>query len=295
MEKNTTTKVAFIGLGAMGYPMAGHLTQIFDNVAVYNRTQPKANKWKKQYKGISADTPKTASTGADVVCLCVGNDDDVRSVVYGNEGVLAGVKPNALLIDHTSTSAELARELAGACSEQGVHFLDAPVSGGEAGAQNGKLTIMIGGDETTYRSAQSVLDCYALKHQLMGPTGSGQLTKMVNQICIAGLLQGLSEAMAFAKNAKLDTDKVIDVISKGAAQSWQMDNRAKTMIKGEFDFGFAVDWMLKDLDIVLKEAKSNKSDLPATALVEAYYQKVSKNGGGRFDTSSLITLLNKQA
>lgn len=289
--KEYKMKVAFIGLGAMGYPMAGHLTTSFKNVSVYNRTQAKAIKWSEQYKGVSAATPREAAIDADIVCLCVGNDDDVRSVVYGDDGVLASMKPKSLLIDHTTTSAQLARELASKCEQQDVHLLDAPVSGGEAGAQNGKLTIMIGGDEQTYESAIDVLDCYALKHQLMGPTGSGQLTKMVNQICIAGLLQGLSEAMTFAKNAQLDTDKVIDVIGKGAAQSWQMDNRAKTMVKDEFNFGFAVDWMIKDLGIVLEEAQANQTDLPVTKVVESFYQQVSANGGGRFDTSSLITLL----
>ncbi len=287
-------KVAFIGLGAMGFPMAGHLTDTFKDVTVYNRTQTKADNWAKKYDGIVASTPSEASKDADIVCVCVGNDDDVRSVVYGDEGILNSLKQNAILIDHTTTSANLARELANECAKHRVHFLDAPVSGGEVGAQNGKLTIMIGGEHNIYEKSQSVLNCYALKHQLMGATGSGQLTKMVNQICITGLLQGLSEAMNFAHNAKLDTDKVIDVIGKGAAQSWQMDNRAKTMIADEFNFGFAVDWMIKDLGIVLEEAENNKSILPVTKLVESYYRQVSANGGGRFDTSSLITLLKRK-
>lgn len=288
-------KVAFIGLGAMGYPMAGHLTTSFKNVSVFNRTQAKAIRWSEQYQGTSSATPREAALDADFVCLCVGNDDDVRSVVYGDDGVLASMKPKSVLIDHTTTSAQLAHELALKCIQQGVDFLDAPVSGGEAGAQNGKLTIMIGGDEHAYNKAENVLECYALKHELMGPTGSGQLSKMVNQICIAGLLQGLSEAMTFAQNAKLDTDKVIDVIGKGAAQSWQMDNRAKTMVNNEFNFGFAVDWMIKDLGIVLEEAQANQTNLPVTKIVESFYQQVSANGGGRFDTSSLVTLLNSNS
>lgn len=279
----------------MGYPMAGHLTTSFKNVSVFNRTQAKAIRWSEQYQGTSSATPREAALDADIVCLCVGNDDDVRSVVYGDDGVLASMKPKSVLIDHTTTSAQLAHELALQCIQQGVDFLDAPVSGGEAGAQNGKLTIMIGGDEHAYNKAENVLECYALKHELMGPTGSGQLTKMVNQICIAGLLQGLSEAMTFAQNAKLDTDKVIDVIGKGAAQSWQMDNRAKTMVNNEFNFGFAVDWMIKDLGIVLEEAQANQTDLPVTKIVESFYQQVSANGGGRFDTSSLVTLLNSNS
>jgi 3-hydroxyisobutyrate dehydrogenase-like beta-hydroxyacid dehydrogenase len=286
--------VAFIGLGAMGFPMAGHLSNADFNTTVYNRTKSKAAKWVKDYPdGSLRETPRLAAIDANVVLLCVGNDDDVRSVVYGENGVLAGMSPGAILIDHTTTSAELARELAKAANDLGIQFLDAPVSGGQAGAENGKLTVMLGGDQDTYDAVISLLNCYSQKHQLMGLNGSGQLTKMVNQICIAGIVQGLSEALHFAGKAGLEPTEVIDVISKGAAQSWQMENRSSTMIKGDFDFGFAVDWMRKDLGIVLTEAKTNGANLPITALVDQFYGQVQANGGGRFDTSSLITLLNK--
>ena len=284
-------KVAFIGLGAMGFPMAGYVSKASYSVQVFNRTTNKANLWKDQYSGSSHPTPGSTATDADFVLLCVGNDNDVRSVVYGEDGVLAGMKANSVLIDHTTTSAELAKELYQACKEKGIKFLDAPVSGGQAGAENGKLTVMIGGEQGVYDAAKPILDCYSQKHALMGDAGAGQLCKMVNQICIAGVVQGLSEALHFANNANLDVANVIDVISKGAAQSWQMENRWSTMNNNEFDFGFAVDWMRKDLGIVLDEAKQNGSTLPITALVDQFYAQVQKNGGGRHDTSSLITLL----
>ncbi len=287
-------KLAFIGLGAMGFPMAGHLANKGFDVTVYNRNQEKAKDWLTRYSGHSADTPYSAANNADVVMLCVGNDDDVRSVVYGDNGVLAGMQAGSILVDHTTTSAILARELSEACQQQKIAFLDAPVSGGQAGAENGKLTVMLGGQQTDYEQIHSVLDAYSQKHALMGEVGSGQQTKMVNQICIAGIVQGLSEALHFAQNANLDTAAVIDVISKGAAQSWQMENRWQTMVNNEFDFGFAVDWMRKDLDIVLNEAKQNGSTLPITALVDQFYAQVQANGGNRHDTSSLISLLDKK-
>jgi 3-hydroxyisobutyrate dehydrogenase-like beta-hydroxyacid dehydrogenase len=286
--------VAFIGLGAMGYPMAGHLSKGGFNTTVYNRNDSKATRWLEEFPdGAKQASPKLAATSANVVLLCVGNDQDVRSVVYGDNGVLAGMSSGDILIDHTTTSAELSREIFHSAKELGIQFLDAPVSGGQAGAENGKLTIMLGGENKTYELVIPLLDCYSQKHQLMGDSGSGQLTKMVNQICIAGVVQGLSEAIHFAGKAGLDTNEVINVISKGAAQSWQMENRSNTMAKGQFDFGFAVDWMRKDLGIVLDEAKSNGANLPITALVDQFYGQVQSNGGGRFDTSSLITLLNK--
>jgi 3-hydroxyisobutyrate dehydrogenase-like beta-hydroxyacid dehydrogenase len=286
--------VAFIGLGAMGFPMAGHLSNADFNTTVYNRARSKAAKWVEDYpKGSLRETPRLAAIDTKVVLLCVGNDDDVRSVVYGENGVLAGMSAGSILIDHTTTSAELARELFLAADDLGIQFLDAPVSGGQAGAEKGKLTVMLGGDQSTYDAVIPLLNCYSQKHQLMGSSGSGQLTKMVNQICIAGIVQGLSEALHFAGKAGLEATEVIDVISKGAAQSWQMENRSSTMIKGDFDFGFAVDWMRKDLGIVLNEAKTNGANLPITALVDQFYGQVQANGGGRFDTSSLITLLNK--
>lgn len=284
--------IAFIGLGAMGYPMAGHLSRQQFSVNVYNRNPQKSASWLKEYEGKSFETPRAAAQDADVVCVCVGNDDDVRSVVLGDNGILKALKPGAVLIDHTTTSAELAIELADACNQVDAYFLDAPVSGGQAGAENGCLTTMVGGEPAIYHKVQSVLESYSQKHKLMGATGSGQSTKMVNQICIAGVVQGLSEALHFAQNAGLDTAAVVEVIAKGSAQSWQMDNRAHTMLDNKFDFGFAVDWMRKDLDIVLQEAKRNGSSLPMTALVDQFYAQVQRNGGGRFDTSSLITLLD---
>jgi len=284
-------KVAFLGLGVMGYPMAGHLAQNSHDVTVYNRTASKAEAWVKEHGGASRPTPAEAATGAEIVFICVGNDDDLRAVAAGPNGALAGMQKGGILADHTTASAEAARELFGAAKQKGVGFLDAPVSGGQAGAQNGKLTVMVGGDEDVFKKAEPVMAHYARAVTLLGPSGSGQLTKMVNQIAIAGLVQGLSEALNFAMRAGLDAKKVVDVISKGAAQSWQMENRAVTMIDGKFDFGFAVDWMRKDLGICLSEARRNKSALPVTALVDQFYQRIQERDGGRWDTSSLINLL----
>ncbi|MBF7072814.1 NAD(P)-dependent oxidoreductase [Glaciecola sp. MH2013] len=287
-------RVAFIGLGAMGFPMALHLNKAGFDVSVYNRTHATALSWaEKSGKSRIFESPKAAAKVANVVLLCVGNDDDVRSVVYGEDGVLSGMSAGDVLIDHTTTSAELARELYKVCSDLGVAVLDAPVSGGQAGAEQGLLTVMVGGDSDVYARSTPIFDAYSQKHKLMGAIGSGQLTKMVNQICIAGVIQGLAEGLQFAKNAGLDTESVIDVISKGAASSWQMVNRSETMSTNQFDFGFAVDWMRKDLCIVLDEANKNNSVLPVTALVDQFYAQVQNNGGGRWDTSSLITLLNK--
>lgn len=275
----------------MGYPMAGHLQTAGHDVAVYNRTALKAQQWVAQYQGRTGDTPAAAAKGAQLVMLCVGNDDDVRAVVYGEHGVLAHMQPGAVLIDHTTASADLARELAAACAKKGIGFLDAPVSGGQAGAQNGALTIMLGGEPTDFAKAEPVLKAYAKSARLLGPAGSGQLAKMVNQICIAGVVQGLAEALHFAQCAELDAKAVLDVISKGAAQSWQMENRGKTMVDGQFDFGFAVDWMRKDLSITLNEARRNGAQLPVTALVDQFYSEVQALGGNRQDTSSLIRRL----
>ncbi len=284
-------KVAFIGLGVMGFPMAGHLTRAGHDVTVYNRTTRRADEWVQKFKGRCADTPAAAANGAAVVFICVGNDDDLRSVVHGDKGALAGMDSGAVLVDHTTASAEVAREISAAASERKIEFLDAPVSGGQAGAENGKLTVMVGGGQAAFDRAKPVIDAYARACVLMGPVGSGQLAKMVNQICIAGLLQGLSEGMNFAKKAGLDCAKLVEVISKGAAQSWQMENRALTMVDGKFDFGFAVDWMRKDLGICLAESKRNKARLPVTALVDQFYAQVQARGGRRWDTSSLIHLL----
>ncbi|MGE0117417.1 MAG: NAD(P)-dependent oxidoreductase [Dongiaceae bacterium] len=284
-------KVAFIGLGVMGFPMAGHLTRAGHDVTVYNRTTRRADEWVQKFKGRRADTPAAAASGAAVVFICVGNDDDLRSVVYGDRGALAGMSGDAVLVDHTTASAEVAREVSAAASERKIEFLDAPVSGGQAGAENGKLTVMVGGGQAAFDRAKPVIDAYARACVLMGPVGSGQLAKMVNQICIAGLLQGLSEGMNFARKAGLDCAKLVEVISKGAAQSWQMENRALTMVDGKFDFGFAVDWMRKDLGICLAESKRNKARLPVTALVDQFYAQVQARGGSRWDTSSLIHLL----
>lgn len=286
-------KVSFIGLGVMGFPMAGHLQSKGFDVCVYNRTASKAERWQSQYGGRMATTEAAAAAGAELVFLCVGNDDDVRQVIYGESGILAGTAAGALVVDHTTASAELARELAAACSAQQVGFLDAPVSGGQAGAENGQLTIMVGGEAADFARAQPVMDAYARHSQLIGGHGSGQLAKMMNQICIAGIVQGLAEALHFGEQAGLDCSTVIDVISKGAAQSWQMENRASTMIKGEYEFGFAVDWMRKDLAIALDEARKNGSTLALTALVDQYYADVQKQGGGRWDTSSLLTRLHQ--
>jgi 3-hydroxyisobutyrate dehydrogenase len=287
-------KVAFLGLGVMGYPMAGHLLKKGGHeVTVYNRNAAKAAQWTKEYGGKSAATPKAAAEGAEYVMVCVGNDDDVRSVVLGDSGALAGMKSGATLVDHTTASAILARELHAKAKEKGVGFIDAPVSGGQAGAENGVLTVMCGGDPAVFERARPVIDAYARMVGLMGPAGSGQLTKMVNQICIAGLVQGLAEGIHFGKKAGLDIVKVIEVISKGAAGSWQMENRHKTMDAGKYDFGFAVDWMRKDLDIVLTEARANGARLPVTALVDQFYADVQEMGGKRWDTSSLLARLEK--
>ena len=284
-------KTAFVGLGVMGYPMAGHLATKGHDVAVHNRTASRAAAWTAAHGGARADTPAQAAAGRDFVFVCVGNDDDVRAVVHGGDGVLAGMSEGAVLVDHTTDSADLARELAAAAREKGVGFVDAPVSGGQAGAENGVLTVMCGGEEDAFRRAAPVIESYARAVTLMGPAGAGQLTKMVNQICIAGLVQGLSEGMNFAARAGLDCDLVADVVSKGAAGSWQMENRARTMARGEFEFGFAVDWMRKDLAIALAEAERNGARLPVTALVDKFYAHVQARGGGRWDTSSLVHLL----
>jgi 3-hydroxyisobutyrate dehydrogenase len=285
---------AFLGLGVMGGPMAGHLARAGHGVTVYNRTLAKADAWVAAHGGQAAATPRAAASGATVVAMCLGNDDDVRSVVYGEDGALAGMAPGTVLVDHTTASADLARELADACAARGVGFVDGPVSGGEAGAQNGTLTIMCGGTDGDFATVEPVLRAYGRAVTRMGPPGAGQLTKMVNQICIAGLLQGLAEAVAFAKAAGLDTDRVVAVIAKGAAQSWQMENRWKTMVEGEFAFGFAVDWMRKDLGICLGEAQRNGTPLPVTALVDQFYRQVQRAGGGRWDTSSLVHLLDQR-
>lgn len=294
MSNLSQQKVAFVGLGVMGFPMAGHLQQKGEQVCVYNRTQQKAQDWVQQYGGTCALTPAETAAGADLVMLCVGNDDDVRSVVYGEQGVLAAMRPGSLLIDHTTASADLARELALACKEKGIGFLDAPVSGGQAGAQNGLLTIMLGGEAADFVKAEATLMKYARSARLLGSAGSGQLAKMVNQICIAGVVQGLAEAMHFAQQAGLDGQAVLDTISKGAAQSWQMENRGSTMLQGKYDFGFAVDWMRKDLAITLNEARHNGATLPLTALVDQFYAQVQAMGGGRWDTSSLLTVLQRK-
>ena len=284
-------RVAFLGLGVMGFPMAGHLASNGHDVVVYNRTMAKANNWVKNYEGSSAATPRDAVADREIVFTCVGNDDDVRSVVYGDDGAFAGMGEGTVFVDHTTASANLAIELYDTAREKGVGFLAAPVSGGQAGAENGVLTVMCGGEEDTFNRVRPVIDSYSRAVTLMGIAGAGQLTKMVNQICIAGLLQGLSEGMNFALKAGLDPKTVVDVISKGAAGSWQMENRALTMAEDKFDFGFAVNWMRKDLKIVLEEAQRNKARLPATALIDQFYAQVQERGGARWDTSSLIHLL----
>ena len=280
--------VSFIGLGVMGYPMAGHLANAGHTVTVYNRTTAKAEQWAQQYSGKVALTPALAAKGADIVFMCVGNDNDLRSVVYGEDGVLAGMADGTVLVDHTTTSAEVAREVSAKAALQNIAFIDAPVSGGEAGAENGVLTVMAGGDEAVFAKVQPVMAAFSRFSQLLGEVGSGQLCKMVNQICIAGVVQGLAEGLHFAKQAGLDGEKVIETISKGAAGSWQMENRYKTMWAGEYEFGFAVDWMRKDLGIALDEAKNNGATLPMTATVDQYYADVQALGGGRYDTSSLL-------
>ena len=286
-------KVSFIGLGVMGYPMAGFISKAGHNLTVFNRTKSKAEKWVKEYKGELADTPMDAVKDSDFIFTCVGNDNDLREVTLGDKGLFKTAKKGAIYIDNTTASAEIARELFSQAKSKGFNFLDAPVSGGQAGAENGALTVMVGGEETTYKKAEPIIDCYSKKIKLLGPAGNGQLCKMVNQICIAGLVQGLSEAINFGLNAKLNMYDVIEVISKGAAQSWQMENRYKTMIDDQFDFGFAVDWMRKDLKIAMDEAKNNGSLLPVTELVDKYYGEVQEMGGNRWDTSSLIRRFRK--
>ena len=286
-------KVAFIGLGVMGYPMAGYISKAGHNVTVYNRTKSKAEKWIKDYKGNLAETPKDAAKDCDFIFTCVGNDNDLREVTLGAQGLFHSAKKGSIYIDNTTASAEIARELYKEAKSKGFEFLDAPVSGGQAGAENGALTVMVGGDEKSYKKAEPVIDCYSKKIKLLGPAGNGQLCKMVNQICIAGLVQGLSEAINFGLNAKLNMYDVIEVISKGAAQSWQMENRYKTMIEDKFDYGFAVDWMRKDLKIAMEEAKKNNSPLPITKIIDEYYGEVQNIGGKRWDTSSLIKRFRK--
>ena len=293
MSAARPVKTAFIGLGAMGYPMAGHLQAAGHPTTVFNRTPLTAAQWCAEHGGNRCGTPAEAAAQADIVCVCVGNDDDVRSVVLGDGGVLEKQKPGSILIDHTTASAELARELQALCNDRGIAFLDAPVSGGQSGAQLGQLTIMVGGPADVFERANPILQSYGKSIQRMGAAGSGQLTKMVNQICIAGVLEGLSEALHFAERAGLETDAVITAISQGAAQSWQMDNRHETMARGEFDFGFAVDWMRKDLGIVLATAQHIGASLPMTALIDQCYGDIQNFGGGRWDTSSLIERLRK--
>ena len=290
-EASTPAQVAFLGLGVMGYPMAGHLALAGHQVTVYNRSAAKAQAWSAEFKGISAATPREAAANATVVFCCVGNDEDLRSVTLGDDGAFAGMKPGAIFVDHTTASATVARELYAAARKLGLQFLDAPVSGGQAGAQNGALTVMCGGEAAVFEAVKPVGMAFSKAFTLMGEVGAGQLTKMVNQICIAGLVQGLSEAVAFGQKAGLDMKQVLDVIGQGAAQSWQLDNRGKTMVADKFDFGFAVDWMRKDLGLVLDEAKRNGARLPATALVDQFYGDVQAMGGQRWDTSSLIKRL----
>lgn len=282
-------KVAFIGLGVMGYPMAGHLQKAGHDVCVYNRNQSKAEKWQAEFAGNMATTPALAAENCDIVFCCVGNDNDLRQVVLGDQGILAGMPVGGILVDHTTASAEVAVELAAIASDKNQYFLDAPVSGGQAGAENGVLTIMVGGDEAVFSKAEPVMAAYARFSQLMGPIGSGQLAKMVNQICFVNTVQGLAEGLNFAQKAGLDTDKLLDTIGKGAAGSWQMDNRGKTMCAREFDFGFAVDWVRKDLAIAFEEAEKLGVDLTVTKQLDGYYQEIQENGGSRWDTSSLIS------
>ena len=289
-----TCNVAFIGLGVMGYPMAGYISKARHNVTVFNRTKSKAEKWIGEYKGKMANTPAETADGADFVFTCVGNDNDLREVSLGEHGLFNTAKKGAVYIDNSTVSAEISRELYAAAKDKDFDFLDAPISGGQAGAEGGKLTVMVGGDETTFKKAEPVIDCYSQKVKLIGASGSGQLTKMMNQMCIAGAVQGLSEAINFGINAGLDMDIVMETISKGAAQSWQMENRYRTMTDDKFDYGFAVDWMRKDLAIVIEEAKRNGSPVPVTEIVDGYYAKVQEMGGNRWDSSSLIALLKKK-
>jgi len=285
--------VSFIGLGVMGYPMSGHLQNNGYNVTVYNRTTTKAEKWVEEYKGSMAKTPGEASQNSEIVFMCVGRDEDIIEVMEGEGGILSNVAEGSIIVDHTTASAEIARNYYKKLKDKKLSFLDAPVSGGQAGAENGVLSIMIGGDEKDYNTVKPVLTSYGKAVELIGPSGSGQIAKMINQICIAGLVQGLSEAMAFGKKSNVDMEKVLSVISKGAAQSWQMENRYRTMLDGKFDYGFAVDWMRKDLSICFNEADKNGATLPVTKIVDKYYEEVQKNGGNRFDTSSLMTLVDK--
>jgi 3-hydroxyisobutyrate dehydrogenase len=292
--EKSMAKVAFVGLGVMGFPMAGHLAaKGGHDVTVYNRTAAKSEQWVARYGGKNAPTPRLAAAGQDFVMACVGNDNDLREVMLGKDGVFAGVGNGAIVVDHTTASAEIARELYAEANKRGCDFIDAPVSGGQAGAENGVLTVMCGGDPSPFAKAEKMIAAYARTCNLMGASGSGQLAKMVNQICIAGVVQGLAEALYFAQRADLDIEKLIATISKGAAQSWQMENRYKTMVAGKFDFGFAVDWMRKDLAICLAEARRNGAHLPVTALVDQFYSQVQKMGGQRWDTSSLIALLQR--
>ena len=288
-----TCKVAFIGIGVMGYPMAGYISKAGHNVTVYNRTAAKADKWLTEHKGAKAETPAKATDGADFVFTCVGNDNDLKEVTFGDNGIFKTIKKGAVYIDNTTASATIAREIYEYSKKNGFGSLDAPVSGGQAGAENGALTVMIGGDQADFEKAKDKINCYSKKMKLLGKAGNGQLAKMVNQICIAGLVQGLSEGINFGIKAGLNMEDVIEVISKGAAQSWQMENRYKTMIDDKFEFGFAVDWMRKDLKIALDEAKKNNSLLPITEIVDQYYGDIQKLGGNRWDTSSLIRRLRK--
>ena len=285
--------VSFVGLGVMGYPMAGHLQKNGYNVTVFNRTESKAKKWVEEYGGQMGKTPNEASLNAEIIFMCVGRDEDIIEVMEGDNGILSSAKEGLIIVDHTTASAEIARTYFAKLQKRNVAFLDAPISGGQAGAENGALSIMIGGQENDFEVVKPILQSYGKAIELIGPSGSGQIAKMINQICIAGLVQGLSEAMAFGKKAKVDMEKVLSVISKGAAQSWQMENRYRTMIDGKFDYGFAVDWMRKDLSICFNEAKKNGASLPITEIVDKYYEEVQKNGGNRLDTSSLMTLVDK--
>ena len=287
------SNVAFIGLGVMGYPMAGYISKAGHNVTVYNRTSSKADKWLSEYKGSKAETPANAVKDADFIFTCVGNDNDLREVTFGDNGIFKTIKKSTIYIDNTTASATIAKEFYEYSKKNSFGFLDAPVSGGQAGAENGALTVMIGGDQQNYDKAKNIINCYRKKMKLLGKAGNGQLAKMVNQICIAGLVQSLSEAINFGMKAGLNMEDVIEVISKGAAQSWQMENRYKTMIEDKFTFGFAVDWMRKDLKIALEEAKKNNSLLPVTEMVDQYYEEVQEMGGNRWDTSSLIKRLSK--
>jgi len=285
--------VSFIGLGVMGYPMAGYLQKNNLNVSVFNRTLSKAKKWQKEFGGNFADTPGNVVKNSEAIFICVGKDEDLRDVMEGASGILKNAKKNTIIVDHTTASANIAREYSEICLKESLFFLDAPISGGQSGAENGQLSIMVGGDKDAFNRVKILLENYGKAIELIGPSGSGQLTKMINQICIAGLVQGLSEAMAFGKKSKLDMQKVLKVISKGAAQSWQMENRYRTMLDGKFDYGFAVDWMRKDLSYCFSEAEKNNLKLPITEIVDQYYKEIQDNGGNRLDTSSLMTLVDK--